>query len=124
LLTKAETDLEFVHHMQSQLNIEKEKLFKMQSGIIENDLSVYEKTKENVKILEDLVNPWRDQLLTESHFVFLPTCLGVLSRWPWYDFLKDWLCHMVKLVEEYNTEQETFSRFPFERLVRKNNLLE
>jgi hypothetical protein len=104
------SDYEFAQHVQGQIAVEKEKLLKLKiggTGSHENKAFV----EETILVLEELLVPMKSSLLVEAENTFEPVCLGVLSRWPWYNFLHDWLCLLVKNV------QEGVEPYPFERCV-------
>ncbi len=82
----------------------------MKMGVIEETLQSTHAAEETITVLEELINPLRQSVLVEPESVYVPTCLGVLSRWPWYDFLKDWLCLVANSIQNSD-----FERFPFER---------
>ena len=82
----------------------------MKLGVIEQTTQSTHAAEEKITVLEELINPLRQSVLVEPETVYVPTCIGVLSRWPWYDFLKDWLCLVVSSIQ-----RSDFERFPFER---------
>jgi hypothetical protein len=82
----------------------------MKMGVIEETPQSTHAAEETITVLEELINPLRQSVLVEPESVYVPTCLGVLSRWPWYDFLKDWLCLVANSIQNSD-----FERFPFER---------
>lgn len=53
--------------------------------------------EEKVKLYKDLLAPL-NTLLADVENVYVPRCVGVLSHWPWYDFLKDWICEVLRVV--------------------------
>ena len=67
-------------------------------------------SEEKINVLEELLTPLRNSVLVLPENIYTPTSIGVLSRYPWYDFLKDWLC----LVQKDITAAE-YDAFPFER---------
>ena len=84
----------------------------MKMGVIEQTPQSTHAAEEKITVLEELINPLRQSVLVEPETVYVPTCLGVLSHWPWYDFLKDWLCLVASSIQHAD-----FDRFPFERHV-------
>ncbi|KAJ3367898.1 hypothetical protein HDU91_000999 [Kappamyces sp. JEL0680] len=108
----ADSDYEFAQHVQTQLAEAKETLLKMRHGAAEYTPLLTHAAEEKIDVLEQLLTPLRQSVLMESENIYIPTCLGVLSRWPWYDLLKDWLSLVVLTIQ--STE---FDRFPFERCV-------
>lgn len=107
----SESDYEFAQHVQRQLGIEKERLLKMKMGIIASDKDSIHVTEETIQCLEELIIPLRQTVLVDVEGIYIPTCLGVIGRWPWYDLFKDWLCLLLSEVENPNGR-----RFPLERL--------
>lgn len=105
----AETDYEFAQHVQTQLAFEREKLLKIKL----NSLEDMRETEDNINVLEELLTPLRHSVLVAPENIYVPTALGVLSRWPWHDLLKDWLCLVVK-----NIHETEFEMFPFERYIQ------
>ncbi|KAJ3315495.1 hypothetical protein HDV04_003037 [Boothiomyces sp. JEL0838] len=107
-----ESDYEFAQHVQTQLAVQKERLLKLKMGIEDSSRESAALAEENIGLLEELMSPLRHSVLAQLDNIYLPTCIGILSRWPWYDFLKDWLCIMLK-----NCRDGEFERFAFERCV-------
>ena len=107
---QADSDYEFAQHVQGQLAEEKEKLLRMKHGGMENTLVLSDAAEEKIDVLEQLLTPLRQSVLVEPESIYIPTCIGVLSRWPWFDFLKDWLSLLVNAIQAVD-----FERFPFER---------
>jgi hypothetical protein len=106
----AESDYEFAQHVQTQLAFEKERLLKMKMGIDDIDKEIIHGAEEAIQCLEELIIPLRQSVLVDTENIYVPTCIGVIGRWPWYDLLKDWLCILLQ-----NVEHSDFNRFPFER---------
>ena len=91
---------------------EKEKLLKMKHGAVENNLLLTNAAEEKIDVLEQLLTPLRQSVLVEPDNIYIPTCIGVLSRWPWFDLLKDWLSLLMQAIQTAD-----FERFPFERFL-------
>lgn len=51
------------------------------------------RTEEMISIYEEMMNPIRELTLSVEN-LYIPTCIGVLSHWPMFNFFKDWLCRM------------------------------
>ncbi|KAJ3146265.1 hypothetical protein HDU86_000481 [Geranomyces michiganensis] len=110
------TDLEYIQHIQSELAAKQEALLHARMGMSEPSPTIQtaptepfsaqsagpptEQTlsdvEEKVKLYRDLLAPL-NTLLVDVDNVYVPRCLGVLSHWPWHDFLKDWLCEVVRV---------------------------
>jgi hypothetical protein len=105
-----ESDLEYATHVQSQLAFEKESLLKMKLSVPDMGKDLEQTSEEKINVLEELLTPLRNSVLVSAENIYTPTTIGVLSRYPWYDFLKDWLC----LLQNDITVAE-FDMFPFER---------
>ncbi|KAI8896627.1 AEX-3 domain-containing protein [Globomyces pollinis-pini] len=107
-----ESDYEFAQHVQQQLAFEKEKLLKINSGMEDSGGESVALVEEKIGVLEELIKPMKKSILVDTDNVFVPTCLGILSRFPFYDLLKDWLSHLMGSIIEAE-----FERYPFERCV-------
>jgi hypothetical protein len=68
-------------------------------------------TEEMINILEELIAPLRQNVLVNSDTIYVPSCIGVISKYPWYDLLKDWLVLLNWAVQEAEFD------FPLERYV-------
>ncbi len=105
------TDYEFAQHVQTQLANEKENLLRLKVSGSEIDSPIKQSiAEEKIVVLEELIKPLRNSVLVEPDTIYTPTCIGVISKWPWYDLLHDWLCLVGKHIKEAD-----FDRFPFER---------
>jgi hypothetical protein len=107
----ASSDYEFAQHVLRQIAAEREKLLKLKvagpdSGETPETKSAIEET---ILVLEELLVPLKSTVLVDAENSYEPVCLGVLSKWPWYNLLHDWLCLVVKNL------QESGGSFPFER---------
>ena len=67
-------------------------------------------SEEKIHVLEELLTPLRNSVLVSVENIYTPTSIGVLSRYPWYDFLKDWLCLL-----QNDISAAEYEMFPFER---------
>ncbi|KAJ8331147.1 hypothetical protein QVD99_005806 [Batrachochytrium dendrobatidis] len=99
----AESDIEYVQHVKSQLEFHKEKLRLLQEYVNDSvDLNERRELEaaeeEKVCIYEELLTPLKQTILANLEHVYVPRCLGLLSHWPWYNILKDWLCELVRMV--------------------------
>lgn len=82
----------------------------MKLGAVEDSRELSHEAEETINVLEELISPLKQSVLVEPESVRVPTCIGVLSRLPWYDLLKDWLCLVANAIQS-----SSFERFPFER---------
>jgi hypothetical protein len=107
-----ESDFEFAKHVQTQLAFEKESLLKLKIAVPDETDDEKSIAEEKINMLEELMTPLRDSVFAASENIYTPTCIGVISRWPWYNLLKDWLCLVQReiILADYET-------FPFERYV-------
>ena len=62
--------------------------------------------EEKVEFYKNLLEPLKNTTLVDQDNVYVPRCIGVLSHWPWHDFLKDWLCEVLKVVRGEYEEVE------------------
>ena len=92
--------------MAAQLALEKERLLKMRAGIVKMEAGV----EETIQCLEEIIAPLRSTVLVEAEGLWVPSCVGIIGRWPWFDLFKDWLC---LLVDESNVADDV--RLPLER---------
>ncbi|KAI9097157.1 AEX-3 domain-containing protein, partial [Phlyctochytrium arcticum] len=137
------SDLEYIQHIQSQLAENKEALLHARMGIgdtrksstklnrfTEASASTEQMTspdidtahtlqdaEEKVKLYRDLLRPL-DALLADAETVYAPRTIGVLSHWPWHDFLKDWLCEVLRVTRgDYDDNPNGKVLAPLERFV-------
>ncbi|TPX71796.1 hypothetical protein SpCBS45565_g00951 [Spizellomyces sp. 'palustris'] len=142
------SDLEYIQHIQSQLAENQEALLHARlgitgiTGITEQRTSITSRTapklaatpstpdsdsvttehtiqdaEEKVKLYRDLLAPL-NTLLADAENVYIPRTIGVLSHWPWHDFLKDWLCEVLRVVRgEYDECPHSKAVAPLERFV-------
>ncbi|KND02343.1 uncharacterized protein SPPG_02814 [Spizellomyces punctatus DAOM BR117] len=139
------SDLEYIQHIQSQLAENQEALLHARLGITgiteqrtsitsgsaskpaatpstpDSDSVTTEHTiqdaEEKVKLYRDLLAPL-NTLLADAENVYIPRTIGVLSHWPWHDFLKDWLCEVLRVVRgEYDECPHSKAVAPLERFV-------
>ncbi|KAI9002655.1 hypothetical protein BC832DRAFT_524902, partial [Gaertneriomyces semiglobifer] len=100
--TLGSSDLEYIQHIQSQLAENQEALLHARMGMtLSTTANVTEKTspidaEEKVALYRALLAPL-SSLITSVDNVYAPRAFGVLSHWPWYDFLKEWLCEVIKV---------------------------
>ncbi|KAJ1550088.1 hypothetical protein HK096_008806, partial [Nowakowskiella sp. JEL0078] len=76
--------------------------------------------EEKVALYKDLLAPMRNTVFADPEKIFKPHSIGLLSRWPWYDVMKDWLCEILRLVRgEIDDELEKAGKIhlPFERYI-------
>jgi hypothetical protein len=107
-----ESDVEFASHIQTQIACEKERLLKLNAMSSDENLQEKLDSKDMIGVLEELLTPLRTHMLMDTESIFVPSCTGVISKWPWYDLLKDWLSLLNSAIQENG-----FNLFPFERYV-------
>ncbi|KAI8826732.1 AEX-3 domain-containing protein [Fimicolochytrium jonesii] len=134
------TDLEYIQHIRSQLAAKQEALLHARMGISDpHSLGIREAesrkssitsgspalatantlqdVEEKVKLYRDLLAPLTS-LLVDVENVYVPRSIGVLSHWPWHDFLKDWLCEVVRVMRgDYDECPQNKVIAPLERFV-------
>lgn len=99
-----DTDIQYIHEVQTKIAFEKERLLKLKLNFAEKVMSSEEKldeisrTEEMIAIYEEMMIPIKD-LTVNVENLYLPICIGVISHWPWYDILKDWLCRLNQVLE-------------------------
>ncbi|KAI8800345.1 hypothetical protein BJ742DRAFT_86266 [Cladochytrium replicatum] len=105
--TKAlvQADLEYIQHLQSQLAQIQETILHARQNPRSPPQTPRSATspapdtvadaEEKVALYTDLLRPMRDTVLASVDNVYVPRVIGVLSRWPWYDLLRDWLCALI-----------------------------
>ncbi|KAI8801558.1 AEX-3 domain-containing protein [Cladochytrium replicatum] len=106
--TKAlvQADLEYIEHLQSQLAQIQETILHVRHNPRSPPQTTRSATspasdtvadaEEKVALYTDLLHPMRDTVLASVDNVYVPRVIGVLSRWPWYDLLRDWLCALIR----------------------------
>jgi hypothetical protein len=96
----ADTDLKYIQGMQSKLAAEKERLLKLNYSSIKSlqTLDEIKTAQENVAVYEEMVGPLQLYTVTADQ-VYIPTCIGISSKWPFYDFFGDWLCRVYQSLE-------------------------
>ncbi|KAJ3018598.1 hypothetical protein HKX48_002793 [Thoreauomyces humboldtii] len=130
------TDLEYIQHIQSELAAKQEALLHARMGMPEvpplapppattsvadspslNTEHTLQDVEEKVRLYRDLLAPL-NTLLVDVENVYVPRSLGVLSHWPWHDFLKDWLCEVIKVARgEYEECSQNKVIAPMERFI-------
>jgi hypothetical protein len=78
----AESDLEYIDHIQSKLNEEQDR--KRNSAENKNEV------EERIALFQSLLVPYQDALLSAQNG-YKPKCIGFISKWPFYGALRDWL---------------------------------
>lgn len=101
-------DLEYIISLQAQLSKYQEILLHAKMGMVPEagtannfgtakleDRKALRNAEDMVKHYSELLKPLSD-LLVDSDNVYCPRNYGLLSHWPFYDFMKDWLLYVVK----------------------------
>ncbi|KAI8609251.1 uDENN domain-containing protein [Chytriomyces sp. MP71] len=101
----AGTDVEYLQHIQSQLAANQEQILRIRSGMVEG-LSGAE-MEDILSDAEEKVALFRERLKEMEHVagvdmenVYVPRCVGVISRWAFYDLFADWLKVVVRMVKD------------------------
>ncbi|KAJ3330361.1 hypothetical protein HDU76_005873 [Blyttiomyces sp. JEL0837] len=101
----AQSDIEYMHHIQKQLRVNEEAIVMAKKGIVDprNDDEELEdiiaEAEEKVSLYKELLKPFARTALVEMEKVYAPRSIGLLSHWPWYDIFVDWLRELVKIVK-------------------------
>ncbi|RKO95483.1 hypothetical protein CAUPRSCDRAFT_12815, partial [Caulochytrium protostelioides] len=53
--------------------------------------------EERLGMYNAILRPLNETLMLDTETILVPRTMGVLSRWPWYDFLKDWLFEVLRV---------------------------
>ncbi|KAJ3039373.1 hypothetical protein HDV00_012249 [Rhizophlyctis rosea] len=126
LLPKVASDLEYIQHIRSQLAMNQETLLRARMGLRdprqmdEDPATLVTDAEEKVEFYKNLLEPMKNSTLVDQDNVYVPRCIGVLSHWPWHDFLKDWLCEVLKVVRgDYDEVEEKKATMlvPLERYI-------
>lgn len=124
-----QSDIEYVEHVKQQLEENEAVIADLKTRVIgpndEDSVLLLASAEEKANLYRELLRPMRNTVLFEIDNVYVPRAMGVLSHWPWYDFLKDWLCEVMDAVSNprksiANIEDgETFRKwvYPLERYV-------
>ncbi|KAJ3050876.1 hypothetical protein HK097_008141, partial [Rhizophlyctis rosea] len=123
---KAASDLEYIQHIRSQLAQNQETLLRARMGLHDprqmdvDTATLVLDAEEKVEFYKNLLEPLKNTTLVDQDNVYVPRCIGVLSHWGWHDFLRDWLCEVLKVVrgdyEEVEGRRATML-VPLERYV-------
>jgi hypothetical protein len=125
LCFQTQSDLDYTQHIQSQLSMNQETLLKARNGLI--DISEEElrdfitNCDEKISLYREILKPYANNLLVDIDNVYAPRTIGILSHWPWYDVLSDWLREIVKIVKsEYapKTKKSILTNLPLERYIK------
>lgn len=117
--------MEFAAHVKRQLETANQKYNRLLQGQKTNPADkllerAVNEALESVHILQQLVTPIRYHSVTDTKKIYLPRyhlintnhkrCIGLLSRWPWFQLLTDWLRELILVRHSDNT-------IPLERYV-------
>jgi hypothetical protein len=91
-------DYEYVEHIQNNLIHCNDVLQKAKSGEFSSEelAEIIEDAEEKAKLYNSALGPLKNNVLIDTNLVYVPKCIGVLSRFPWHDLLKDWLCSLIQ----------------------------
>lgn len=67
-------------------------------------------TRDQIALFSDLLKPFRISTLNSTANVYVPRCIGLLSRLPWLDKMKDWLC---EILQSYGSTGVPLERYHF-----------
>jgi hypothetical protein len=67
-------------------------------------------TEEMINLYEEMMMPVKELTVSADDLLYQPVCIGILSRWPWYELLKDWLCRNYQVLKhQYDVKSITCS---------------
>ncbi|KAI9346188.1 uDENN domain-containing protein, partial [Obelidium mucronatum] len=128
----ANTDMEYLQYLQSQLAMNQEQILKARSNqfpdMDPSDIQeLITDAEEKVFLFRELMKAMEKVMPIDLEHVYVPRCIGLISRWPFYDVFGDWLKETVRIVKGKNaTEEEgeegsqisrTAYNIPLERLL-------
>ncbi|RKP01792.1 hypothetical protein CXG81DRAFT_5660, partial [Caulochytrium protostelioides] len=100
----ADTDLEYIRQIQNQLAASQESPWPLhgQTSDLTGAASSMETqslqdAEERLGMYNAILRPLNETLMLDTETILVPRTMGVLSRWPWYDFLKDWLFEVLRV---------------------------
>jgi hypothetical protein len=65
-------------------------------------------TRDQITFFQDLLEPLKMHMIADTKNIFVPRCIGLLSRQPWLMSLKDWL---VRLLQSQRDDPISFERY-------------
>ena len=78
-------------------------------------------SEDKITLFKELLSSLDAMNCRESD-VWMPRCIGFLSRWPWWDFFKDYLASLIAAVIGAD-DRSPRSTFPLERYVKSGRVL-
>ncbi|KAI8846347.1 AEX-3 domain-containing protein [Chytridium lagenaria] len=109
----AQSDLEYMQHIQSQLATNQETILRLNRGMVgdprnpdADPADVLAEAEEKVALYKELLSPMKS-MLVDVESIYVPRCLGLLSHWPWHDVFNDWLRELIKVVTGNYEDVET-----------------
>ena len=102
---KTPSEIEYAEHLNEKIRAESRRLETARAKMLlqEKDISTEEleeiekekvDAKEKLELYHELLQPIKLGVLDKNN-LWIPKCIGILSRLPWHDVLKDWLCAVV-----------------------------
>ncbi|KAJ1567382.1 hypothetical protein HK405_006161 [Cladochytrium tenue] len=101
-LPMSQSDVEYIQHIHSQLAASQEAVLHAKAGMTTlapsgRDAAEYlAECEEKVEFFRELLRPYAKTALADVDHVYLPRAIGLLSHWPLYDLLADWLKELVR----------------------------
>ncbi|ORY28412.1 DENN-domain-containing protein [Rhizoclosmatium globosum] len=105
----ATTDLEYLQYLQSQLADNQERILKVNSNQFP-DISLDERedirsdAEEKCALYRELIQGMEKVMPVDMENVYVPRCVGLVGRWPFYDVFGDWLKAVVRIVKGVENE--------------------
>ncbi len=93
--------MEYVTHLQNQVTRTNRAIdtLRRKPSLDEDERLTLTDYEEKIQIYTSLLNPLKRTVLLRTNQVYLPKSYGILSRWPWYDFFRDWICKFLQNVD-------------------------
>ena len=105
-------------HLQNQIARTKQTIetLRRKPTLDEDERSTLADYQEKIHIYTSLLNPLKRTVLLRTNQVYIPKSYGILSRWPWYDFFREWICKFLQTVERQR--RGLYIKHVPERLIR------
>lgn len=111
-------DFDYVQHLKTQienaqkqlefLKLELERALPVDRESMEDSIHYAE---EKIQLFQDLLRPMKTNVLVDTSQIMVPKAIGLLSPWPFYDILSDWLKAMVWTMRNTNMNTTMIERY-------------
>jgi hypothetical protein len=99
---KSPSEIEYAEYLKEKIRSESRRVetARARVSLLEKDISIRElgeiekekvDAEEKLELYEELLKPIKLGVLDKNN-LWIPKCIGIISRSPWHDVLKDWLC--------------------------------